>query len=332
MDKLPPVPIFPKPESRSKWERQRLEVRQKLFDLLGDMPFPKSTVATYSVVEEADYFREEIQFKNGVGDPVNGVILRPKTDQKCPAVLYCHWHGDEYELGKAELFRKTFSRDGPGPELVRHGYIVFCIDAYCFGSRRGHGPCGPNEQGRSEELSAAKFNLWAGRTFWGMILRDDLMALDYLCSCPRVDVNRIGVMGISMGATRTWWLMALDERLRVGMAGCCLTRYQDLIAAGALNQHGIYYYVPNMLKYFDTEAVISLIAPRPILFQNGDQDAGSPIEGIRKVEKIAPEFWRIMDNEKGFESHVYAGLSHEFTPAMWRRTLGWFDRHLLDAS
>jgi dienelactone hydrolase len=112
------------------------------------------------------------------------------------------------------------------------------------------------------------------------------MTLDYLCSRPEVDAARVGVTGISMGATRTWWAMALDERLRAGVAVCCLTRYRDLTLAEGLKYHGIYYFVPGMLNYYDTEAVVALAAPRPLLFQSGETDEGSPVEGIRTIERV----------------------------------------------
>jgi hypothetical protein len=41
-----------------------------------------------------------------------------------------------------------------------------------------------------------------------------------------------------MGATRSWWLMALDERLKSGVAVACLTRYQNLIQHEQLKAHG----------------------------------------------------------------------------------------------
>ena len=62
---------------------------------------------------------------------------------------------------------------------------------------------GRAEKDYVSEESTAKFDLWVGRTFWGMLLRDDLMALDYLASRPEVDAGRIGVTGMSMGATRS---------------------------------------------------------------------------------------------------------------------------------
>src|SRR5262249_31347558 len=154
---------------------------------------------------------------------------------------------------------------------------------YCFGERNGAGPGGPAERDGPGELTASKFNLWFGRSLWGMILRDDRLALDYLVSRPEIDSAKIGVTGISMGATRTWWLMALDERLKAGVAIACLTRYQDLIAHQGLKHHGIYYFVPGLLNSFDTEAVVALAAPRPLLFQTGDRDDGSPIDGVRAI-------------------------------------------------
>jgi dipeptidyl aminopeptidase/acylaminoacyl peptidase len=202
------------------------------------------------------------------------------------------------------------------------------VDAYCFGERSGRGPGGPGETGGAEEMTASKFNLWVGRTLWGMIVRDDLMALDCLASRPEVDPERLGVTGISMGATRTWWLMALDERLRAGVAVCCLTRYQDLIAQQGLRYHGVYYFVPGMLNHFDTEAVVSLIAPRPMLFLSGETDAGSPPAGIRQIEAIAQRAYALYGKPAELQSVIYPGVGHEYTPDMWRRMLDWMTTRL----
>jgi dienelactone hydrolase len=161
-----------------------------------------------------------------------------------------------------------------------------------------------------------------------MLLRDDLMALDYLAERPEVDARRIGVTGISMGSTRSWWLMALDERIRTGIGVACLTRYQDLIARGALAEHSAGYYVPGVLRHFDTEAMVALIAPRPVLFQTGDGDAGSPIEGVRAIEAAVRRVYRLYGREAAFESRIYPGVGHVYTIEMWQRTLEWLERHL----
>jgi dienelactone hydrolase len=161
-----------------------------------------------------------------------------------------------------------------------------------------------------------------------MIVRDDLTALDYLCSRPEVDAARIGVTGISMGSTRSWWIMALDDRPRAAVCVACMTRYEELIRAGMLKAHGIYYFVPGMLKHFDTEAVIAIAAPRPMLFMTGDQDGGSPIEGVKHLGKIVSQVYALhgADSLQRFENTIYPGIGHVYLPEMWDKTVKWLDR------
>jgi len=161
-----------------------------------------------------------------------------------------------------------------------------------------------------------------------MLVRDDLMALDYLVSRPEVDASRIAVTGMSMGATRAWWLMALDDRLKTGVPICCLTRYRELIEHGLLKAHGIYYFVPDVLNYFDTEAIVALIAPRPVLFLDGDRDGTSPVDGIHAIEAAVRPVYRLYGKENEFQSIVYEGQGHVYTPEMWRKTIGWMEDKL----
>ena len=324
----PPLTI---PNSLAAWTAKRAEIRAELWNLLGALP-PRPTVPeakTLQREDRGDYTLEKFQFNNGAGAIVPGYLLLPKNFAgKRPGVLYCHWHGGEYEIGKEELFQTRHMPEPPGPALVRRGFVVAGIDAYCFGERNGQGPGGPAETGGAGEMTASKFNLWVGRTLWGMILRDDLMALDYLASRPEVDTNRLAVTGISMGATRTWWLMALDERLKTGVAVACLTRYQNLIQHHELKAHGIYYFVPNFLRHFDTEAVVALIAPRPVLFMTGDQDGGSPPDGIRAIEAAVRPVYGLYGKDDQFENIIYPGLGHLYTQEMWAKTVAWLETKL----
>jgi dienelactone hydrolase len=245
-----------------------------------------------------------------------------------PAILYCHWHGGQYDNGKEELLHTIDTPILPGPTFARLGYAVLGIDACCFGERNGEGPDGAGQKGSAGELSAAKFCLWAGRSLWGVMMRDDRMALDYLCSRPEVDAERIGVTGMSMGSTRAWWLMALDERLKAGVCVACMTRYENLIRNEALKAHGIYYFVPGMLQHFDSEAVMALAAPRPMLFMTGDQDGGSPVDGAKALGSKVAEFYRLGNATANFESIIYPGVGHVYLPEMWERNVRWMDFHL----
>ncbi len=325
------VPQFQVASTLTEWAPARLSVRSKLHQLLGNLPPRPSRprVELISTEDRGDYVFQSLRIDNGAGSQIPAWFLLPKNRQKpVPAILYCHWHGGEYDQGKVELFQSRHTPEQPGPTLAKRGFAVMAIDAYCFGQRNGAGPGGVSDKGSAGEMSASKFNLWHGRTLWGMILRDDLIALDFLCSRPEVDGSRIGVTGMSMGATRSWWLMALDERIKAGVAVACLTRYQNLIAEDGLRYHGIYYFVPGFLNHFDTEAVISLIAPRPLLLMNGDQDKGSPVSGIRQIGEIVKPAYTLYDAETRFVSEVYPGVGHEYLPVMWAKTLEWFGRHL----
>jgi len=324
-------PAFSPPGSQATWELERQQIRSQLWTLLGRLP-PRPKIPDVKIVSQEDRvgFRvEKFTFDNGAGSTVPGYILLPKNPGgKAPAILFCHWHGGEYDIGKEELFQARHTPEAPGPRLAQRGFVVLGVDAYCFGERNGKGPGGPNETGGDGEQSASKFNLWVGRTLWGMILRDDLMALDYLASRPEVEPTRIGVTGISMGATRSWWLMALDERIKTGVAVACLTRYQDLIQHEALKAHGIYYFVPGLLTHFDSEAIVALIAPRPVLFMTGSEDIGSPVDGIHAIESAVRPVYKLYGKEEDFQSRIYEGLGHVYTPEMWQRTLAWLGDHL----
>ncbi len=313
------------------WEAQRKTIREDLVKVLGDLPpRPKVTsVKTLSREDKGAYTLEKFEFDNGAGAIVPGYLLTPNNgNSKHPAIYYSHWHGGNYDIGKEELFKSYYTPDIPAAAFAKRGYAVIAIDAYCFGERSGKGLGGEMETGGAEELSQSKYELWRGRSLWGMMVRDDQMALEYLLSRPDIDVQNIAATGISMGATRTWWLMALDDRIKTGVAVGCLTRYQELIAEQKLKYHGIYYYVPGILKYFDTEAIISLIAPRPILFMTGDEDPGSPLTGIYKIESVVKKVYGLYEEKSAFENIIYPQTGHEYTPDMWSRMLRWMDSKL----
>jgi dienelactone hydrolase len=253
-----------------------------------------------------------------------------KREKKAPAVLWLHSSTPDKtnvitpdtEGGKEPL----------GEVLVKSGYVVLAPDAYWHGERAGTGPAGTAERDRAEQESLHKLNLWMGRTLWGMFVRDDQVALDYLCGRPEVDAKRVGATGMSMGSTRSWWLAAVDERIACTVGVACLTRYENLIRHGQLRQHGVYYFNFGMLKTCDTEGVISLIAPRPYLALTGDLDAGSPADGIKVIEAKAKGVYKALGAEDRFRSVLYADTGHTYTPEMRKETLAWFERWLKPGS
>ena len=325
------VPELTIPATVAEWKAQRKTIRETLWSAMGDLP-PRPKVPAVQILSREDkgsYVLEKFQFDNEAGAVVPGYFLIPKNGKsKHPAIYYCHWHGGNYDLGKNEIFTTHHTPQIPAEALTRLGYAVIAIDTYCFGERSGKGPGGPEETGSAEELSTSKYELWFGRSLWGMMVRDDLMALEYLFSRPEIDVTNVAATGISMGATRTWWMMALDERIKTGVAVGCLTRYQDLIAEQKLKYHGIYYFMPGVLKYFDSEGIISLIAPRPVLFMTGDEDPGSPVNGILKIEEVLKRIYALYGAEAEFKNIIYPNTAHVYTPVMWENMLQWMQSQL----
>jgi dienelactone hydrolase len=325
------VPELAVPADAGSWMTQRAQIRETLWKLLGDFPArPKvPNVTVLSRTDHDGYVLEKFVFQDGLGLSVPGYLFLPKNAAgRAPAILYCHWHAGQWDVGKEEMLGRNAAPVPPGPTLARLGYVVLGIDACGFGERNGQGPGGLKERGGDGELSSSKFSLWAGRTLWGTIVRDDLMALDYLCSRPEVDAARIGVTGISMGSTRSWWLMALDDRPRTAVCVGCMTRYQELILAGGMKEHGIYYFVPGMLEHFDTEAVIACAAPRPMLFLTGDRDPGSPVAGIKALEERVAPIYRLTGADDAFVSVIYPETAHVYLQAEWDRMVAWMGERL----
>ncbi len=326
------APEYPAPSSLDEWTKRRGETRATLWTLLGDLP-PRPAKAEVRVVakEEREGYRyEKLEIQNGAGAAIPAHLLVPAGTGPFPAILYLHWHAGQYSLGKEELFKVEAPGTNlkRGEALVRKGYVVLAPDAYAFGERSGRGPDGPKQKGGQEEATWFKTFLWMGRSMWGMMVRDDLIALDVLSARPEADPKRIGATGISMGSTRTWWAAALDDRIAAAVGVCCLTRYTELVGAGGLHQHGIYYFVPGMLRHFDTEAVTSLIAPRPFLTLSGADDRGSPAEGVRKINDFTASVYALYGKPERFRGVLYPGVGHVYTPEMWREMTDWFDRHL----
>lgn len=321
------APDFRVPETLAAWLVDRRRIRRTLRRLLGGTPpRPRRVAATVVGRREGHpaYVREDLVLDDGAGARIPAVVVLPRRSRPpWPAILYHHSHFGDYAVGLEELFEPWPVRETPAAALARRGFAVLAIDARGFGARQGRGPGGPHETGRDEETSLAKAYLWAGTSLWAMMVRDDLIALDHLAARPEVDPRRIGATGMSMGSTRTWWLAALDERIAAAACIACLTRYRTLLAHRALARHGIYYYVPGILRRLDAEAVVSLIAPRPLLAMTGDRDPGSPVAGVRAIHRACARVYDLYGQRRRFTGVVLPDTGHVYTPAMWRRAVGW---------
>jgi dienelactone hydrolase len=323
-------PDYKFPDNVNSWKKERVKIKETLEGLLGEIPVrPKQLkVKTVSREQKNGYVLEKFLIDNEVDGWIPGYLALPTNVKgKVPVVIGLHGHSSSKD--------NVFGSDPDTHQnvmavLVSNGYAVMAIDSYFNGERRGTGPAGTQEMqgGVDQELSQFKINLWFGRSLWGMQLRDEQIALDYLVTRSEINADKIGVEGMSMGSTRAWWLAALDERVKAVVGVACFTRYKELIEQRELRAHGIYYFVPGMLNHFDTEAVMGLIAPRPFLVLTGDQDKGSPLSGMLVLEKKLSEVYSLYNSKEKFKSIIYPQTGHVFTDEMKMEMLGWFDRNL----
>jgi len=315
--------------AESIWEPERpivscadvRERRAELYRLLGDLPDRERPTSVRKISEEEreKYVLEKLELDLNGFEPVPALLARPKQLKgRVPAVLFNHSHGGGYDIGKKEFVEgRNYLQNPPYAEVVTGlGWIGLCIDTWVFGERN-----------HATELDTFKAMLWEGRVLWGMMVYDSLRAVDYLVSRPEVDPVRLATLGISMGSTMAWWLAALDERIKVTVDICCLTEFHTLLRKNGLAKHGVYYYVPSLLKHFTTADINALIAPRPHLALAGLQDGLTPPEGLdvidRELKKAyadlgAPGNWRL----------IRYGTGHCETPEGRQEILAFLSKHV----
>ena len=282
--------------------RTQREQRKLLYSLLGDLPPRNRPICAKKVAEDdrESYTLETwVLDLNGI-EPVPAYFIRPTQGHgPFPAVLYNHAHGGNYAGGKKEIVAGLGAAPKPpyAEELGRRGIAALCIDQWNFGERSGR-----------TESELFKEMLWRGQVLWGMMVYDNLRAYEYMLSRSDVNPARTATLGLSMGSTMGWWTAALEERIKVTVDLCCMTDFHELISSRGLDGHGIYYFVPNLLKHFDTAAINALIAPRPHLSLNGNCDPLTPPRGLDKIDRAlkavykshgAPEAWRMFRRDHG---------------------------------
>ncbi len=295
--------------------------RSELYGLLGDLPDRSADISASKVAEERrdSYVLEKLVLGlNGVED-VPAYFVRPhNASGPLPTVLYNHAHGLNYDLGKDELLNgRSALQDPPYAEaLTQAGYAALCFDAWGFCERKGR-----------TESEIFKEMLWTGRVMWGMMVYDSIRAIDYLVSRSDVDAGRIATFGISMGSTMGWWLAGLDTRVSVCIDMCCLSDFQAIIDTRSLDNHGIYYYVPALLKHFRTAQINALIAPRPHLSLAGNYDRLTPPAGLDRTDAEVSEVYRSENAADAWKLLRYE-TGHFETAAMRAEVFSFLERWL----
>lgn len=246
----------------------------KLRQLLG--PFAPPTKWETIVEERVDlehHTRERLVL---VADghprlPVYRLLPRPLPDKPLAGVLAIHGHGGPYSVLGLERrndqdVAAADTNFDYGREFAEHGYLVVvpCMTPFY--------PREPNSAKGSQDPCAIAFIRLQllGKVLMAENLRDCLWSLELLAQDPRVDANRLGCAGLSYGGRMTMLTTALEPRIKVAaVSGACNVMQERILGKYSCGAQVI----PGLLLYGDVPEIGSLIAPRPCVWEIGNQDS-----------------------------------------------------------
>ena len=151
--------------------------------------------------------------------------------------------------------------------MAKAGFLTLTPDLRGFGERRdgddplGRDTCNVNFlKGGIMGLFPLTLNVW-----------DMKCCVDYLCTRPEVDPNRIGMMGLSQGGTMTAFTAAVEPRIRAAD----IIGYINPFSAFGVHRGNFCgsQILPGLYQWMDTSDVAGLIAPRPLLLEMGTADS-----------------------------------------------------------
>ena len=298
------------------WQRN---LRAKLVELLGDFPDERCELLprVTETKEFSTYTRETVLFQSRPNMTVLGYLLLPKNfETPGPTILCLHGHGrgvdDIVGIQEDGTMRTEYGeyQNDFALQCVDRGYAALAIEQFGFGHRRDEAAC-QRGAGNSSCLPASGAAFLLGETMIGWRVYDAMRSLDYLSTRPEIDMNRIGVMGISGGGTTTFYSAAIDERFKVAVVSGYFNTFRDSILS--IN-HCIDNYIPGVLKYAEMYDIAGLIAPRAMFVESGTEDTIFPIDATRFAFDQAQEIFRTFgaENQLGLEvfeaAHSFHGV------------------------
>ena len=335
-----------------KWKKA---ARAKVFECM--MTPPKAAAAWDMEVlgeEQRDgYKAQKIAFNINAYSRITAYLLIPDGKGPFPTVNALHDHGAHLFIGKEKMIRPFFTpeeQDAPakqalcqeilddadawarqlydnqyvGDYLAKHGYVVFSADAPMWG-----------ERGRKEGVDRNKYDLIAGnmmmlgRDLSAFMTYDDISSTEFLASLPMVDAKRIGCVGCSMGAYRSWMLSALSDRIKAGASICWMitTDAQLTRRFGRKENGGFANCIPGLRQYLDYPHIASLACPKPMLFINGTKDKLFPVPGVKDAFSEMHQVWKSQGADNLLDTELW-DIPHSCGLKAQEKMLEFLDKNL----
>jgi len=306
--------------SLAEWKKKRETYRKQLLEMLGLDPLPKKTPLQAAVTGKVDHEQftvEKLHYQSRPGLYVTGNLYVPKNlDGKAPAILYVCGHGRVKKNGVSYGNKTHYQHHGAW--FARHGYVCLTIDTLQLGEIEGihHG--------------TYSHGMWwwiaRGYTPAGVEAWNCVRALDYLQSREEVDPERIGVTGRSGGGAYSWWIAAIDERIKAAVPVAGITDLENHVVDGCVEGHCDCMFMVNTYRW-DYPMVAALVAPRPLLISNTDRDGIFPLDGVVRTYFKVREIYELYGELNNVALHITAG-PHQDTQELRVHAFRWLNEHL----
>lgn len=307
-------------QTKEEWLAQRDELHRQLREMLGLDPWPERTPLNAEITGTLDHDEftvEKVAFESLPRLYVSGNLYVPKKrDGPLPAILYVCGHG-RVERDGVSLGNKTHYQHHPA-WFARHGYVCLAIDTIQLGEIEGlhHG--------------TYREGMWwwnaRGYTPAGVEAWNGIRALDYLESREEVDAARLGVTGRSGGGAYSWWVAALDDRIKAAVPVAGITDLQNHVVDGVVEGHCDCMFLVNTYGW-EYARVAALVAPRPLLIANSDSDGIFPLDGVYRLHEQVRHIYELFGAEKQLGLLITPG-PHSDTQELQVPAFRWFNHYL----
>ena len=286
---------------------------------------PERTPLNARVVGTLDrpaYRIEKILYESRPGHHVTANLYVPKAGKPpYPGVLVPCGHSNN---GKAMEAYQSISI-----LLASHGFVALIYDPIGQGERiQTFGDNGkPAASGTGEHTLIDIGAQLVGRSTAQYRIWDGIRSIDYLCSRPEVDSNRIGCTGNSGGGTLTSYLMATDERIAAAAPSCYLTTLEKLFATIG-PQDGEQNIPGQVALGIDHADYILMRAPEPTIILAATKDFFD-IGGTWETMREAKRLYTILGHGERVDICEAPG-PHGFGKYQREASLRWMRRWLMD--
>jgi len=187
--------------------------------------------------------------------------------------------------------------------LVKRGFIVAAPEMLGFGQRRQATDIAIGDDVWSCR-SLATWALMLGTTLIGRRVADLVRLVDLLGSREDVEPAKIGMMGISGGATAALFTAALDERVAATVLSGYVSSYRSSVL---VSEQCLCNVVPGIAAAAEHVDLAMLIAPRPQLLEAGRADPIAPFFAVEEAARELRSGYAALGAKDRFEVDVFDG-------------------------